>query len=99
MMTRTTGRVPAVACPGGSPGESPRRLPDMDDLYNRLAEADEADDTAALATLAWELYGLLGSLMADRNSLRSELHQVLAGAVSGRRSASFRPAGKACQRR
>lgn len=71
----------------------------MDDLYNRLAEADEADDTAALASLAWGLYGLAGSLAADRNSLRAELHQVLAGTVSSRRSASFRPAGKACQRR
>lgn len=71
----------------------------MDDLYNRLAEADEADDTAALATLAWGLYGLVGSLAADRNSLRAELQQVLAGRVSGSRSARLGPAGKACQGR
>jgi hypothetical protein len=71
----------------------------MDDFYSRLAEADEADDTAALAALAWELYGLVGSLAADRNFLRAELHQVLAGPVSGSCSARPRLAGKACQRR
>jgi hypothetical protein len=42
-------------------------------LYGRLAAADEAADTTALADLAWELYGLTGSLIADRDALRARL--------------------------
>lgn len=80
-----TARVqpPGAACPAGTLGSSSLHLPDLDALYSRLAEADEAEDTAALAALAWELYGLLGSLGADRDAVRARLHQVLA-ATAGR---------------
>jgi hypothetical protein len=64
--------------PAENPGSSPQQLPDLDALYGRLAEADEAEDTKTLAALAWALYGLLGSLVADRNALRARLHQMLA---------------------
>lgn len=64
--------------PAENPGSSPQQLPDLDALYSRLAEADEAQDTKTLAALAWELYGLLGSLVADRNALRARLHEALA---------------------
>ena len=63
-----------------SPGPS-RRMPDMDALYGRLAEADETEDAKALAALAWELYGLLGLGEAGLNALRARLHQFLAPAA------------------
>ena len=63
------------------PFEPPRRTPDMDALYGRLAEADETDDAKALAALAWELYGLLGLEEADLNCLRVRLHQLLPAAA------------------
>lgn len=49
----------------------------MDALYGRLSTADETGDTTALAGLAWELYGLLGTVAADLNTLRSRLRQAL----------------------
>jgi hypothetical protein len=55
-----------------------QRMPDMDALYSRLAEADECGDAKALAALAWELYGLLGLDEGDLNSLRTRVHQLLA---------------------
>jgi hypothetical protein len=55
-----------------------QRMPDMDGLYSRLAEADEDGDASALAALAWELYGLLGLDEDDLNDLRARLHQLLA---------------------
>jgi hypothetical protein len=75
------GQAPGAAStggPAGNPGSAPQHLPDMDALYSRLIEADQAQDSNALAALAWELYGLLGSLAADRNALRGRLHQMLA---------------------
>jgi hypothetical protein len=63
---------------GSASGSSPsRRTPDMDALYSRLAEADETEDAKALATLAWELYGLLGLDEADLNAHRARLQQLL----------------------
>ena len=62
---------------GSAGGPSPsRRMPDMDTLYSRLAEADEDGDAEALAALAWELYGLLGLDEYDLHSLRARLHQL-----------------------
>ena len=65
---------------GGAVGDSSlaQHMPDMDDLYSRLAEADEDGDAQVLAALAWELYGLLGLDEHDLNALRSRLHQLLA---------------------
>ncbi len=51
-------------------------MPDMDALYTRLADADEAQDAGALAALAWELYGLLGTVAADLTALRARLHNM-----------------------
>jgi hypothetical protein len=51
-------------------------IPDMNALYIRLAEADEAQDADALAALAWELYGLLGTVTADLTALRARLHNT-----------------------
>ena len=66
-------------------GSSPtQRMPDMDALYSRLAEADEGGDAGALAALAWELYGLLGLDEDNLNSLRARLHQLLAPNTSKR---------------
>ncbi len=51
-------------------------MPDMNALYTRLADADEAQDADALAALAWELYGLLGTVAADLTALRARLHNT-----------------------
>jgi hypothetical protein len=51
-------------------------VPDMDALYTRLADADEARDAGALAALAWELYGLLGTVVAELEALRARLHNM-----------------------
>ena len=63
---------------GGSARRPDRtqRMPDMQALYSRLAEADEDGDATALAALAWELYGLLGLDEDDLSSLRARLHQL-----------------------
>lgn len=42
----------------------------MNALYSRLAAADEARDAAALAALAWQIYGLLATTAADLYALR-----------------------------
>ena len=51
-------------------------MPDMNALYTRLADADEAQDADVLAVLAWELYGLLGTVAADLTTLRARLHNT-----------------------
>ena len=51
-------------------------MPDMNALYTRLADADEAQDADALVAVAWELYGLLGTLTADLTALRARLHNT-----------------------
>ena len=51
-------------------------MPDMNALYTRLADADEAQNADALAAPAWELYGLLGSVTADSTALRARLHNT-----------------------
>jgi hypothetical protein len=58
-----------------------QRIPDLDAFYTRLVEADEAGDAQALAGLVWELYGLLGLVIADLNTLRARLHQALTTAA------------------
>jgi hypothetical protein len=76
MKNQTPGRgpgVPGTGWPAGNPGSPRQGLPDLDTLYSRLAAADEAADATALAALAWELYGLAGSLAADRDALRARL--------------------------
>jgi hypothetical protein len=48
----------------------------LDVLYSRLSDADAAQDPDALATLAWELYGELGTVQAQLDSARARLRQV-----------------------
>lgn len=45
-------------------------MADMNALYSRLAAADEACDAAALAAMAWQIYGLLATTAADLSALR-----------------------------
>ena len=45
-------------------------MADMNALYSRLAAADEARDAAALAAVAWQIYGLLATAAADLCALR-----------------------------
>jgi len=49
---------------------------DMDALYIRLADADEAQNAGALAVVAWELFGLLGTGAAELTAARALLHQM-----------------------
>lgn len=78
------GPGPARACPGGpGGGQVAQRMPDLDDLYRRLAEAVEAGDADVLSALAWQLYGLLGLDEADLKALRSRLHQLPGPAGGG----------------
>lgn len=51
-------------------------MPDMNAFYTRLADADEAQDADALAAVAWELYGLLGTVAAELTALRARLHHM-----------------------
>lgn len=93
MKIQTAGRGPAAAGTGGNPGSPSRPVPDLDTLYSRLAAADEAADATALAALAWELYGLAGSLIADRDALRARLrgtaqHEAKRAAAQVRRHVS-----------
>jgi hypothetical protein len=39
-------------------------MTDMNALYGRLAAAEQAGDAAALAALAWQMYGLLAATAA-----------------------------------
>ena len=83
-MTMHKEQLPGVTCAGGparNTAPSPQHLHDMDALYSRLAEADEAENSKVLAALAWHLYGLAGSLVADRDALRAGLRQVLTTAA------------------
>jgi hypothetical protein len=48
----------------------------MDALYIRLADADEAQNAKALAAVAWELYGLLGTVAAELTAARACLHHM-----------------------
>ena len=51
-------------------------MPDMDALYIRLAGADELQNANALAAVAWELYGLLGTVAAELAAARARLHHL-----------------------
>lgn len=61
-------------------------IPDIRELHARLVEADEQrdQDPAALAEVAWELYGLLDPAWAALSALRARLR----GAAGPSRAAS-----------
>src|SRR5215470_5479657 len=46
-------------------------MADIDALYSSLLAADEAGDAAALAAVAWQMYGQLATTAADLGALRA----------------------------
>jgi hypothetical protein len=63
-------------------------LADINALYSTLLAADEARDAAALAAVAWQIYGQLGTTAADLGALRARFRVYAASPhASGRRLA------------
>jgi hypothetical protein len=73
-------------------------MADMNTLYSRLAAADEARDAAALAALAWQIYGLLAATSADLGALRARFRMYVTSprASGGQRLAPRAAAAAAC---
>ena len=46
-------------------------MADINALYSNLLAADEARDAAALAAVAWQMYGQLATTAADLGALRA----------------------------
>src|SRR5260370_9757141 len=46
-------------------------MADINALYSRLLAADDARDAAALAAVAWQMYGQLATTAADLGALRA----------------------------
>ena len=46
-------------------------MADINALYRSLLAADEAGDAAALAAVAWQMYGQLATTAADLGALRA----------------------------
>ena len=46
-------------------------MADINALHSRLLAADEARDAAALAALAWQMYGQVATTAADLGALRA----------------------------
>jgi hypothetical protein len=65
-------------------------MADIDALYSRLLAADEARDAAALAALAWQMYGQLATTAADLGALRARfrVYEAAPNARGRRRPAS-----------
>jgi hypothetical protein len=63
-------------------------MADISALYASLLAADEADDAAALAAVAWQMYGELATTAADLGALRARFRVYAAAPhASGRRLA------------
>ena len=63
-------------------------MADIDALYSSLLAADEARDAAALAAVAWQMYGQLATTAADLGALRARFRVGAAAPhTSGRRLA------------
>lgn len=63
-------------------------------LYRSLLAADEAGDAAALAAVAWQVYGELATTAADLGALRARFRVYAASPDAGGRR---RPARRAAQ--
>ena len=61
-------------------------MADINGLYGSLLAADEAGDAAALAALAWQMYGQLATTAADLAALRARF-RVYAAAPHAQRQA------------
>ena len=68
-------------------------MADINGLYGSLLAADEAGDAAALAALAWQMYGQLATTAADLGALRARF-RVYAAAPHAR---GRRPAPRAAR--
>jgi hypothetical protein len=64
-------------------------MADINALYSSLLAADEAGDAAALAAVAWQMYGQLATTAADLGALRARFRVYAASqyASGGRRPA------------
>src|SRR5580693_2326995 len=63
-------------------------MADINALYSGLLAADEAGDAAALAAVAWQMYGQLATTAADLGALRARFRIYAAAPhASGRRLA------------
>jgi len=72
-------------------------MADIDGLYGSLLAADEAGDAAALAALAWQMYGQLATTAADLGALRARFRVYAAAPhASGRRPAPWAARTGAC---
>ena len=61
-------------------------MADINVLYRSLLAADEADDAAALAAVAWQVYGQLTTTAAELGTLRARFRIYAASPhASGRR--------------
>lgn len=68
-------------------------MADIDALYGSLLAADEAGDAAALAAVAWQVYGQLAITAADLGALRARFRvYATAPGVNGRRRRAPRAA-------
>ena len=63
-------------------------MADINALYGSLLAADEARNAAALAVVAWQMYGQLATTAADLDALRARFRVYAASPhASGSRSA------------
>lgn len=68
-------------------------MADINALYSSLLAADEAGDGAALAAVAWQMYGQLATTAADLGALRARFRVYAASPhTSGRRRPTLRGA-------
>ncbi len=60
-------------------------MADINALYASLLAADEARDAAALAAVAWHMYGQLATTAADLGALRARFRVYAAAPHEGGR--------------
>ena len=60
-------------------------MADINALYSSLLAADEAGDAAALAAVAWQMYGELATTAADLGALRARFRVYVAAPHAGSR--------------
>jgi hypothetical protein len=72
-------------------------MADMNALYSSLLAADETGDAAALAAMAWRMYGQLATTAADLGALRARFRVYAAAPhASSRRLAPRAAQTDAC---
>ncbi len=60
-------------------------MAEINALYSSLLAADEARDAAALAAVAWQMYGQLATAAADLDALRARFRVYAAALHEGGR--------------